>query len=71
MGFDAAMILADAMKRAKSLSASDLKDAIAATNSYPGVTGKISIDKQRNAVKPAVVLKIENGLFKYQTTVNP
>jgi hypothetical protein len=31
-------------------------------------TGKITIDQNRNAVKPAVVLKVEKGEFKYQTT---
>ena len=34
-------------------------------------TGKITIDKNRNPVKSAVVLKIENKAYKFQTTVNP
>lgn len=71
MGYDAAMVLADAMKRAKSLSTADIRDALATTTKFAGVTGSISIDQQRNAVKSAVVLKVENGYFKYQTTVNP
>jgi len=71
MGYDAAKVLADAAKRAKSASAADLRDALAATRDYHGVTGTITIDQQRNAVKSAVVLKVENGAFKYQTTVNP
>lgn len=71
MGYDAALVLTDAMKRAKSLSTADIRDALATTQNYPGVTGKITIDSKRNAIKSAVVLKIENGYFKYQTTVNP
>lgn len=71
MGYDAAMVLADSMKKAKSLSGPDVKEAIAAVKDYQGVTGKISIDAERNAVKSAVVLKVENGTFKYQTTINP
>ena len=34
-------------------------------------TGIINIDENGNAVKSAVVLKVENGSWKYVTTVNP
>ncbi|MBY0472170.1 ABC transporter substrate-binding protein [bacterium] len=71
MGYDAARVLADAMNRAKSLSNTDVRDAIAATVKFEGVTGKITIDKERNAVKPAVVLRVDNGEFKYQSTIHP
>lgn len=71
MGYDAAKVLADAMTRAPSLSRSDIRDALAQTKDFPGVTGKITIDKDRNANKSAVVLKVENGEAKYQMTVNP
>lgn len=71
LGYDAAGVLVEALKKAKSLSGADIRDAIAATQAYPGVTGAISIDKNRDAVKSAVVLKIENGKSSYVTTVNP
>jgi branched-chain amino acid transport system substrate-binding protein len=71
LGYDAAKILGDAMKRAKSLSGADLRDALAATKDYPGVTGKITINEQRNAVKPAVVLQIKGSTYHYVTTINP
>ena len=71
MGYDAAMVLVDAMKRAKSVDGGALQKALAATKAYPAVTGRITIDAQRNAVKSAVVLKVDNGNFKYQTTINP
>ncbi len=71
MGYDATMVLADAIKRAKSLSQVDIGSAIAVTKDFQGVTGKITLDSHRNAIKPAVVLKVENGQFKYFTTVNP
>ena len=48
-------ILADAMKRAGSTDGAKVRDAIAATKDFPGVTGQITIDEERNAVKPAVV----------------
>ena len=48
-----------------------LRDLIAATKDFPGVTGKISLDPQRNAVKPAVFLGIENRSYKFVATVEP
>lgn len=70
-GYDAAKVLIDSMNRAKSTSGSDLRDAIAETKNFAGVTGKITIDKKRNAEKSAVVLKVADGTFKYETTINP
>ncbi len=70
-GYDAARIAADAMARAKDLSGEAIRDAIAATKDYPGVTGVISIDADHNAVKPAVVLQVKNGAGHYVTTINP
>jgi branched-chain amino acid transport system substrate-binding protein len=71
LGYDAAKILGGAMGRAKSLSGPDLRDQIAATKDYPGVTGKITINEQRNAVKPAVVLQIRGDAYHYVTTIAP
>lgn len=71
MGYDAAMVLADAIKRSKSFDSADVREMLAQTKDYQAVTGKISIDEKRNTVKSAVVLKIEGGEFKYQTTINP
>lgn len=71
MGYDAAKVLANSMERAPSLSGADIKNALATTKDYQGVTGKITIDAQRNAVKSAVVLKVVGNEFKYQTTINP
>lgn len=71
LGYDAARILADAMTRAGSTSGDKVRDALAATKDFQGVTGKITINSERNAVKPAVVLKIENGKFVYVDTIAP
>lgn len=48
-----------------------LKDLIAATRDYPGVTGRISLDEHRNAVKPAVFLGIQNRAYTFVATVEP
>jgi len=71
LGYDAAYILADAMKRAKSLGGQDLAAAIAATKDFDGVTGKITLGPDRNAVKPAVILKLVDGVPKYVATYTP
>ncbi len=71
LGYDAAKILFKAMKRAPSLDGKDLAAALAATKDFEGVTGKISIDKNRNAVKPAVMLEMKNGQPKYVSTIEP
>jgi branched-chain amino acid transport system substrate-binding protein len=70
LGYDAARILADALGRAGTTDGPKLRDAIAATRGFDGVTGKISMDGQRNARKDAVVLKIEGGKFRYHRTVS-
>jgi branched-chain amino acid transport system substrate-binding protein len=71
LGFDAANVLFDSIRRANTLEGPKLRDAIAQTKDYPGVTSKITIDKDRNAVKPAVVLQIKDGKFLYRETVTP
>src|SRR5262249_19015953 len=48
-----------------------LRDIVASTANFAGVTGNITLDKDRNASKPAVVLAIKGGKKIYDTTVNP
>ena len=48
-----------------------LRDLIAATSGYPGVTGVITLDAKRNANKPAVVLEIKGGKKVFNTSINP
>ncbi len=71
LAYDAGMILFDAMKRAGTTDAEKVKNELAKTKDYNGVTGKISINEQRNAIKPAVILEIKGGHFKYKETVQP
>jgi branched-chain amino acid transport system substrate-binding protein len=44
---------------------------IAATSGYAGVTGVITLDANRNASKPAVVLEIKGGKKVFNTSINP
>lgn len=71
LGYDAAHILFEAMKRAPSLSGKDLAAAIAQTKDYHGVTGVITIDSERNARKPAVMVQMKGGKPGYVSTIYP
>ncbi len=74
LAYDAAKVLADAIKRAGGAADSvKLKDAINATKNFAGVTGTITLDANRNAVKPAVVLELDPaaGAFKFKETIYP
>ncbi len=72
LGYDAANILYDAMKRAGTVEGPKVKEALAKTANFSAVSGSISIDSARNALKPLVVLKIvEGGAYQYMATVNP
>src|SRR5215216_5193245 len=60
LAYDAARLLFDAIARTVSNDSDKLRDALAQTKNFNGVTGVISMDADRNAVKPAVVLKLED-----------
>ncbi|MGI8918918.1 MAG: ABC transporter substrate-binding protein [Pyrinomonadaceae bacterium] len=70
LAYDAMRFLAEAIQRAGT-EGPKLRDALAATKNFPGITGVISMDKDRNAVKPAVVLKLEDGRYIYLETIQP
>lgn len=71
LGFDAANVLFEAIRRGNSTEGPKLRDAINQTKDFQGVTGKITINKDRNADKPAVVLEIKGGKFLYRETITP
>ena len=71
LGYDAAQLVFDALRRAGTTDSAKLREAIATTKGFPGVTGKITIDAQRNATKSAVILTVKDGKFAYVETVNP
>lgn len=71
LAYDAARILFDAIKRAGATDSAQLREALAQTKEFDGVTGFISIDAQRNAVKPAVVLKLQDASYIYQEKIQP
>ncbi len=71
LGYDAAKILVQAMERANDLSSKSIRDELAHTKDFPGVTGKITLNDNRDAVKSAVVVQVEGEKRKYITTITP
>ncbi|MBI5774151.1 MAG: ABC transporter substrate-binding protein [Verrucomicrobia bacterium] len=71
LGYDSAMLLADAIKRAGTTDGPKVRDALAATKGLSGVTGKTTLDAARNATKSAVIITVKNGQFKYLETIAP
>ena len=71
LSYDAARLIADAMQRAGSTEGKRVRDALASTRDFPGVTGRITFDADRNPIKPIVILKVEGGKFRYAGTVGP
>lgn len=71
LAYDAGLILFDAIKRAGSTDPEKIRNELAKTKNFSGVTGTITINDQRNAIKPAVILEIKDGKFKYKETVSP
>jgi branched-chain amino acid transport system substrate-binding protein len=70
MGYDAAKLLADAMGRAKDESPDAIRQAIQETKNFQGATGNITIDAERNADKPIVVVQVKGKKFTYFATVH-
>ncbi len=71
LGYDAARVLFEAMEKSPSLSGKDLAATIAATKDFKGVTGVITLDKDRNASKTAVMLQMKGGVPHFMAAVEP
>lgn len=73
LAYDSAYVLAEAIRRAKTTEPAKLRDAIAQTANYSGVTGTITMNATRDAVKSAVVLKLDPAkkTYVYQETIKP
>lgn len=72
LGYDAAGMLYSAIERAGTTSdRPKIRDALAQTRDYDGVSGKITMDAKRNARKSLIVLQIRDGKFVFHKSVEP
>jgi len=69
LGYDAADVICEALRRTPRLSHIALSESINSTSDYNGVTGTISLNEKRNPVKEVVILRVVNGRFVFESTV--
>lgn len=71
LGYDAAKILIEAMERTAELTPKNIRDEIAKTQNFVGVTGVISINEKRDAKKSAVVVQVDGKVNRFVKTISP
>ena len=71
MGYDAAKLLVDAIKRANSTDANKIKEALAATKNFSSVSGEMSLNDSHDAVRGVVIIELKDGKQVYKETVKP
>lgn len=71
LGYDAYLVILDAIKRANSTDPQKIREALAKTKDFEGSAGAITINAERNADKAAVFKTVKNGKFAFLTTVKP
>ncbi|OPX39146.1 MAG: branched-chain amino acid ABC transporter substrate-binding protein [Desulfobacteraceae bacterium 4484_190.3] len=71
LGADAYFVLMDAIKRAKSVKGKNIRNALASTKNFKGVSGIINIGKDGDAVRSLVLVHVKDGTFRYLATYNP
>lgn len=71
LGYDAANVLIDAIKRANSAEPGKIREALAQTKDYPAVTGATTLNATHDAVKSAVIIEMKNGKQMFKATVKP
>ena len=70
-GYDAYLLIYNAIKSAKSTDPAKITAAIASTKDMPGVTGTTTINKTHDAEKSVGIIKIEKGKQVFHAIVNP
>lgn len=70
-GYDSAIFLAEGIKRAGTTDGTKIRDALATIKDFDAVTGRLTINAQRDAVKSAVILQVKGGKFAFLETVSP
>lgn len=71
LGYDAYLLIRDAIQRAGVADSVKVRDALAATKNFEGAAGIVNFDENRNAIKAAVIKQVKNGKFTYLDTIEP
>ncbi|HEY8463290.1 MAG TPA: ABC transporter substrate-binding protein [Bacillota bacterium] len=71
LGYDAYILILDAIRRAGTTDTVKIRDEIAKTANFEGAAGFITLDENGDAVKDAVIKQVKNGKFTYLDTIKP
>lgn len=71
LGYDAYMLILNAIERARSKDPIKINDAIRSTKNFIGVSGLITIDESGNAIKPVVIVQVKDGKFTFVRNIEP
>lgn len=69
LGYDAYILILDAIQRANSTDRVQIREELAKTENFPGAAGIITLDEDRNAIKNAVIKQVKGGKFTYLDTI--
>lgn len=71
LGYDAVLIVAEALKLSKGQTGAALKDALGKAQNIEGATGTINMDPSGTPVKAAVILQRKDGQWVLVDKINP
>lgn len=71
LAYDAVYLMAEAIKNSKEVTSENIRNELAKIKNFHGVTGQMSMDENRNAVKSAVVVQVQGTEYKFITSVTP
>lgn len=71
LGYEATLIAVKALEKAGSTDKKAVRDAMAATKDVPGITGKISLDANRNPIKAVTIIEMKDGKQTFLDKINP
>lgn len=71
LGYDSALMLIDAIKRAGSDDPAKIREALEQTKNLQVSTGIITLDANHNPVKSAVVIEMKDGKQVFKEKINP
>ncbi len=71
LAYDATYMMAEAIKNTKTITSDNIREELSKIKDFHGVTGKMSMDANRDAIKSAVVVRVEGEEYKLVTEISP
>lgn len=71
LGYDGALVVIDAIKRAKTLDSKGIRDALEQTKNLKVITGTLSMDENHNSSKDIVIIEMKSGKQMFKEKISP